>query len=63
MDETKTIWTSKTIWANVIALAASLLVFFNVEATPAEIASITGAVGSVLGIIGRYVAVQKLTVK
>ncbi len=67
MDETKSIFASKTFWGSVIAGLAGLGGIFGVDVTGAEqetlmngIAGVGVAIGTIVAIIGRMKAGKKI---
>ncbi len=61
----KPVWTSKTMWANAIALVASVLVAFglDLDLTPEKQAALAGAIVAVTNIILRFKTTKGVTVR
>ena len=68
MNETKSVWTSKTIWGGLVALAANLMRQFGFEISPDMEAELTNTVlqlveyvGILLVLVGRLTAKKTVT--
>lgn len=61
MNEKKPWWTSKTVWAGAAGLLSSVLVYFSVETTPAEVGAIANGLTSSAAIIFRIVSKKELS--
>ena len=63
MEETKPFWASKTLWVNVIAIAASVLGAFKVDfLTPEMQLTLIPVVMGVVNIVLRFVTKGAVTV-
>lgn len=54
-------WASKTLWANLIALGASIAAGFGVDIGPEAQASLVGGVMAVVNIALRFLTIEPLT--
>jgi uncharacterized protein (DUF697 family) len=61
MDESKSWYTSKTIWTNAVALVASLLMVFGVELTPDQQGALVTSILAVANIALRFVTSTAVT--
>ncbi len=61
----KTVWASKTVWANVIAIVASLLVAFglDLDLTPERQAALAGGIVAVVNIVLRFKTTKGVKVR
>lgn len=54
---------SKTIWASIVSLVSFIILFFMSKTMEDKYFALTGAIGAVGSIYGRFVAKEKLHVR
>lgn len=67
MDDYKSLFTSKTVWGGIIAVAAGLAGVFGYSVSPADqvqaidaLSGVAAAVGGIVAIFGRVKATKKI---
>lgn len=67
MEETKSVWASKTFWGGVIALLAGVLGFFGYQMGAEDqqavielVSAIVASIGGAVAIVGRVKASKKI---
>lgn len=63
MDDSKTWYTSRTIWVNLVALVASMLMVFGVELTPDQQGALVTTILAIANIVLRFVTSSSVTLK
>lgn len=61
--ETKTIWTSRTFWANIVALGASFATAYGLDIGMEQQGAIVGGVMALVNIALRFDTSKKVTLK